>query len=93
MMDISAQKHEHTKTPAPTSSSGFRDCCMRTVRDNAKFNPMMVCAECKYLIKCFTDDAAYRNYLKFCASRGRQVEHGMLDSYRVTIFKAFDQYR
>ena len=90
-MDVESQNS--IKPVISRTNPGFRECCVKTVKENAKYNPMMVCPECKYLIKCFSDDAAYRNYLKFCHSRGRHVESGWLEPYQVAIFKAFDQYR
>jgi len=44
-------------------------CCTDTIRQHVKHNPMMVCAACKNIIKCFNDERAYENYLTFCRSR------------------------
>ena len=49
-------------------------CCRQTVRRHVAHNPMMVCPDCKIMIKCFSDERSFNNYLTFCRSRGRRVK-------------------
>lgn len=51
----------------------LKACCRDTIMLHGEHNPMMVCADCKNTIKCFTDEKSYNNYIKFCHSRGRRV--------------------
>lgn len=78
---------------AITLEEAVRQCCIDTINVHARFNPMMVCSECKHIIKCFKDEAAYSKYLQFCQSRKRQVSIGRVDDYHTIIFKSYDGYR
>ena len=49
-------------------------CCRQTVRSHVAHNPMMVCPDCKIMIKCFADERSFKNYVTFCRSRGRRVK-------------------
>jgi len=68
-------------------------CCVTTINVHARFNPMMVCSECKHIIKCFLDKPAYDKYLIFCKSRKRQVAIGRVGDYHTIIFKSYDAFR
>ena len=68
------------------------DCCVATIRPHVKFNPMMVCADCKNIIKCFKEERAYQNYLTFCKSRKRPVVTGVVDEYHTVAFRSYDTY-
>ena len=72
---------------------GVRPCCVETINVHARFNPMMVCSECKHIIKCFKDEPAYSKYLIFCKSRKRQVAIGRVNEYHTIIFKSYDAFR
>jgi len=76
----------------PSSASAIPNCCVSTIRIHVRFNPMMVCAECKNIIKCFTDERAFRNYLTFCNSRRRPVLTGRVDEYWTVAFRSYDTY-
>jgi hypothetical protein len=77
-------------TPAPQRSSGqVMPCCVTTIRQHAIHNPMMVCTECKQIIKCFLDEKAFRNYLKFCQSRHRKFTTGVVDDYQTIVYKPY----
>lgn len=73
-------------------SSDLSPCCESTIRQHVKFNPMMVCAECKNIIKCFSEERAYQNYLTFCKSRKRPVVTGMVEEYYTVAFRSYDTY-
>lgn len=77
---------------APQQGDVLLACCAKTLAIHASHNPMMVCPECKQIVKCFNDDKAYRNYLRFCESRHRKVftakHHGMF----VVVFRSYDTY-
>ena len=49
-------------------------CCRQTIRRHVMHNPMMVCSECKIMIKCFSDEKSYNNYVTFCRGRGRRIK-------------------
>jgi hypothetical protein len=53
---------------------------------------MMVCGECKKIIKVFDNDKAYRNYQRFCASRHRRFLATPFGDQHVVIFKNYDSY-
>lgn len=48
-------------------------CCRKTVKSHVAHNPMMVCGDCKMMIKCFGDEKSFNNYVTFCRSRGRRI--------------------
>jgi hypothetical protein len=53
---------------------GLAKCCRHTVRSHVAHNPMMVCPDCKLMIKCFADEKSFNNYVTFCKSRGRRIK-------------------
>lgn len=59
---------------ASTALAGLSVCCRQTVRSHVAHNPMMVCPDCKVMIKCFSDDKSFNNYVTFCRSRGRRIK-------------------
>ena len=67
-------------------------CCIATIGQHVEHNPMMVCAECKNIIKCFTDERAYVNYRKFCDSRRRPIVTGRVGIYFTVAFRNYDTY-
>ena len=71
---------------------GIPTCCVRTMNQHVRFNPMMVCAECKNIIKCFIDERAFENYVKFCQSRRRPIETGKVQDYWTVVFRSYDTY-
>lgn len=68
------------------------ECCKRTIGMHAKNNPMMVCGDCKKIIKVFDNDKAYRNYQRFCASRHRRFLATFYLGQHVVVFKNYDTY-
>ncbi len=68
------------------------ECCKRTINLHAKNNPMMVCAECKKIIKVFDNEKAYLNYQRFCMSRHRRFLATSFQGNRVITFKNYDSY-
>ena len=62
-------------------------CCEETITLHGANNPMMVCGSCKMIIKCFDDERAYRNYVRFCESRHRKILAMPHGSSHVVIFK------
>lgn len=73
-------------------SQDLNACCADTIRQHVKFNPMMVCSECKNIIKCFADERAYQNYLTFCKSRKRPILTGVVEEYYTVAFRSYDTY-
>lgn len=68
------------------------DCCKKTIQLHAANNPMMVCSDCKQIIKCFDDDKAFRNYQRFCASRHRRILATSFENRRIIVFRSYDTY-
>lgn len=65
-------------------------CCVGTIREHVQFNPMMVCIDCKHIIKCFKDRRSFQNYLTFCKSRRRPVVTGFIEGQYTVAFKSYD---
>jgi hypothetical protein len=63
-------------------------CCIDTIDSHAQINPIMVCGTCRHIIKCFSDERSYKNFLAFCHSRGRNVKAVAYDDYYVVIFQS-----
>ena len=59
---------------AESALKGLTPCCRKTVRSHVAHNPMMVCPDCKMMIKCFSDEKSFNNYVTFCKSRGRRIK-------------------
>ncbi|MEI6833558.1 MAG: hypothetical protein WCL28_06150 [bacterium] len=57
-----------------TALKNLTPCCRQTVRSHVAHNPMMVCPDCKMMIKCFADEKSFNNYVTFCKSRGRRIK-------------------
>lgn len=68
------------------------ECCRRTIHMHAKNNPMMVCSECKKIIKVFDDEKSYKNYQRFCLSRHRKFLATTFAGQHVITFKNYDSY-
>jgi len=68
------------------------DCCKKTIQLHAANNPMMVCSDCKQIIKCFDDEKAFRNYQRFCASRHRRILATSFENRHVVVFRSYDTY-
>lgn len=66
-------------------------CCADTIRQHVRMNPMMVCSECKQIIKCFKEERAFQNYLTFCRSRRRPVLMGMIEDHFTVVFKSYER--
>jgi hypothetical protein len=77
---------------SPPLPDAIPACCTVTIRQHVQYNPMMVCSACKNIIKCFVDERAYENYLKFCRSRRRPVLTGHVDHYMTIAFRSYDTY-
>lgn len=48
-------------------------CCAGAVDEHAEMNPIMVCGECRFIIKCFRQERPFKNFLHFCHSKQRKV--------------------
>jgi hypothetical protein len=68
------------------------DCCKQTIKMHAANNPMMVCSDCKQIIKCFDDEKAFHNYQRFCASRHRRILATSFSDRFVVVFRSYDTY-
>ena len=62
-------------------------CCEDTIAQHGANNPMMVCGSCKKIIKSFSDEKAYRNYVRFCESRHRKILAMPYKDTHIVIFK------
>jgi hypothetical protein len=72
--------------------AGILNCCRVTIDMHARNNPMMVCTHCKQIIKCFEDDRAYKNYVRFCLSRHRKIVADVYNGWLIVVFKSYDTY-
>tara|TARA_B100000902_G_C26463982_1_gene506845 strand:+ start:149 stop:460 length:312 start_codon:yes stop_codon:yes gene_type:complete len=70
----------------------FLDCCKKTIVQHAAHNPMMVCPDCKQIIKCFDNAKAFQNYRRFCASRHRRILATVFEEWHVIVFKSYETY-
>ncbi|MBC7658288.1 MAG: hypothetical protein H7249_01120 [Chitinophagaceae bacterium] len=77
---------------AQDESPELLECCRRTIQMHAKNNPMMVCSDCKKIIKVFNDDKSYKNYQRFCLSRHRRFLATQFAGQHVITFKNYDSY-
>lgn len=85
---------EMSKEPAIKADDRIEllECCKNTIKLHAANNPMMVCSECKQIIKCFDDQKAFRNYQRFCASRHRRILATSYEERLVIVFRSYDTY-
>jgi hypothetical protein len=67
-------------------------CCENTVQLHAKHNQMMVCNECKQIIKCFKEEKPLRAYLKFCESRHRKISTSVVGVWKVVTFASYETF-
>lgn len=63
-------------------------CCLGTVESHAEINPIMVCGNCRHIIKIFEEERAYKNFLAFCHSRGRNVKANTVGKYFMVVYKS-----
>lgn len=73
-------------------SAQLKDCCTLTIEQHADNNPMMVCSQCKQIIKCFDQERAFRNYKRFCMSRHRRILATEHTKWWVIVFKSYDTF-
>jgi lipoate-protein ligase B len=91
--DLDAEEKSSCSKPISTQPvPGLMACCVSTIKLLALHNPMMVCSECKQIIKCFTSEAQFRNYLIYCKSSRRPYSTGQTGPYMVVVFKSYDTY-
>ena len=83
---------ENNKPEDIDEEESFLECCQKTIDMHAANNPMMVCSDCKQIIKCFSDERAYKNYQRFCASRHRRILATSYNSSYVVVFRSYDTY-
>ena len=76
--------------PGKEDVSGINSCCVKTVDALSANNSMMVCPECKQIIKTFKDERAYRNYILFCRGRSRVIQMGYHDNQWVVVYHSYD---
>ena len=65
----------------------INDCCKNTIELHSAHNQMIVCDKCNELIKLFANEVAYRNYIKYCKSKGRETITGKHFDFNVVIVK------
>ena len=80
------KSNDHHISSLNIKSSQLKSCCTVTIDRLAECNPMMICQQCEYLIKCFVDEVAYKNYVKFCESQKREIVQDSYKDYRVVSF-------
>ena len=61
------------------------DCCADTIDKEISLNSMVMCPNCKRIIKGFLSKNAFSHYVTFCESRKRQItRHKYASRYIVT---------
>ena len=65
-------------------------CCLRVVDALSHINTMMVCSDCKQIIKTFREEKSYRNYLKFCQGRSRVIHTGYYKGQHLVVYHSYD---
>ena len=83
---------EEAASLAHEVGSELKACCALTIDQHADNNPMMVCSDCKQIIKCFDQERAFRNYKRFCQSRHRRILAAQYSKWWVVVFKSYDTY-
>lgn len=89
-MDPTKAKVENLSAEASGNTGDVPLCCIRTIQAHGQHNPMMVCTECKQIIKCFPEERAYQNYLTFCRSRRRPVLQGVVEGFYTVVFRSYE---
>ena len=69
------------------SSPQLGGCCKKTIELHSDHNQMIVCDKCNELIKLFAEEVPYRNYIKYCKSKGRETTTGKHLKFYVVIVK------
>jgi hypothetical protein len=97
VVDSQHLRQEPKDPLTPAMSSAFENapmsaCCENTVQLHAKHNEMMVCNECKQIIKCFREEKPLRAYLKFCESRHRKISTSVFGVWKVVTFASYEKF-
>jgi hypothetical protein len=64
-------------------------CCRKTIQSHVSHNPMMVCPDCKLMIKCFNDEKSFNNYVIFCKSRSRRIKTEVENGFYFVMYNSF----
>lgn len=70
----------------------LKSCCRETIATHAANNALMVCGDCRQIIKCFSDEKAFRNYRSFCESRSREIFTTRYENFNIIAFQSSDLY-
>ena len=70
----------------------LQSCCADTVKLHSTHNPMMMCPECKQIVKCFRDENTFRNYVRFCKSRHRKISIARHDGMQIVMYRTFSKF-
>jgi hypothetical protein len=81
-----------TLTDVGVKPEEVNSCCLETINALINDNSMMVCQRCRNLIKSFTSEESYRNYVIFCHSRGRKLQTAKLGPYLIVTFKNYTTF-
>jgi len=76
----------------PVQGDVLMPCCIKTLGIHSTHNPMMVCPECKQIIKVFSEESPFRNYIRFCESRHRKVFTAKHVDQYVVVFRSYDTF-
>ena len=85
-------KGQKIAASAEIDQDRLMECCAETIEMHGENNPMMVCSSCKQIIKCFSEEKAFRNYQRFCDSRHRRILATNFASWWVVVFKSYDTF-
>jgi hypothetical protein len=97
MKNFDLHKDSHTVTQAQTSSQNksyyLNKCCINSLKKHVDKNTMISCPDCRFIIKCFSGEDQYKNYVMFCKSRQRQIETTKYQDYFIVCYRAYEPFK
>ena len=88
-LNISKQHDAALSAAGTDTSDQIKPCCKETIEEHITHNKMMVCGQCKMLIKCYENKGPFENYLKFCNSRKRTTYTGFYANHHTVVFNPY----
>lgn len=71
--------------PALQYTAELSPCCVQTIEKEIALNSMMMCADCRRMIKGFLSERSFSHFVAFCKSRKRQIScHKLENRFIVT---------
>ena len=80
------ETEENKKNPEKVPLLTLNACCKTTIEKHASHNPMLVCPDCRKMVKCYQDYTAFKRYVQFCLSQGRDIHLAEYAGYQIVTF-------